>query len=138
MRLEGPQEGGLLLGKGTAADGTKRKVTLDGVVRTLPFKTYWIVEPTRKVTSKPIEMEVTEAGFVPASLEVKAGQPVKLRITRKTDSTCAKDVEVPGHVPTTELPLGKPVEIAFTPSKAGTLRYGCSMGQMIGGVLVVQ
>ena len=35
------------------------------------------------------------------------------------------------------LPLGQPVEIVFTPKKAGTLRYACAM-DMIAGEIVVE
>jgi plastocyanin domain-containing protein len=34
--------------------------------------------------------------------------------------------------------LNEPVKIAFTPKKAGELKYGCGMGQMISGVLLVE
>jgi len=35
------------------------------------------------------------------------------------------------------LPLGKAVDVRFTPKKTGTLRYACAM-DMIAGELVVQ
>jgi plastocyanin domain-containing protein len=35
-----------------------------------------------------------------------------------------------------DLPLGKPVEITFTPQKAGELRYVCGMGMFSGRVIV--
>lgn len=85
-----------------------------------------------------ITLEVTGKGFEPADLELKAGEPVRLRITRRTDRTCAKEVVVPGYVEKTELPLNQPVEIAFTPKEAGSIRYGCAMGQMAGGVLTIR
>ena len=37
-----------------------------------------------------VTMEVTSEGFVPAQVKVKANQPVKLVVTRKTDRTCAR------------------------------------------------
>jgi plastocyanin domain-containing protein len=37
-----------------------------------------------------------------------------------------------------KLPLNTPVEINFTPSKSGELRYGCAMGKMISGVFLVE
>ena len=84
------------------------------------------------------DLEVTSKGFQPANLQVKAGVPVRLRITRRSDRTCAKDVVVVGHVEKTELPLDKPVEVTFTPKEAGELKYGCSMDQMVGGAIAVR
>lgn len=94
-------------------------------------------EAGKSAAEQMIELEVTSKGFQPANLQVKAGIPVRLRITRRSDRTCAKDVVVVGHVQRTELPLDQPVEITFTPKVAGTLRYGCSMNQMVGGVITV-
>ena len=36
------------------------------------------------------------------------------------------------------LPLDTPVTVEFTPKKTGELRYGCGMGMMVGGVLLVE
>ncbi|HMI89716.1 MAG TPA: hypothetical protein VK509_00055, partial [Polyangiales bacterium] len=47
-----------------------------------------------QIAGGPVEMEVTEAGFVPANIKVKKGKPVELLITRKTDATCAKDIVI--------------------------------------------
>lgn len=38
----------------------------------------------------------------------------------------------------TALPLDKAVTIELTPAKSGELKYGCGMGQMIHGVLMVE
>ncbi|HEY8208092.1 MAG TPA: cupredoxin domain-containing protein, partial [Myxococcaceae bacterium] len=62
----------------------------------------------------------------------------RLRITRTTDETCAKDLILPDYNIEKELPLNKAVDVEFTPSKAGKLKYGCSMGMMIAGVLIVE
>ena len=85
-----------------------------------------------------IELTVTEKGFEPSPLTVAAGQPIKLVVTRKTDKTCATELILAEHQINQKLPLDVPVEIAFTPTKAGQLTYGCAMDQMISGVLVVQ
>lgn len=84
-----------------------------------------------------IAMSVTEAGFEPSQLTVKRGEPVKLVITRKTDATCAKEIVVDEYGVKAELPLNTPVRVTFTPTKAGTLKYGCAMDKMVHGVLTV-
>lgn len=84
-----------------------------------------------------IKLSVTSSGFVPAQVKVKAGRPVKLVITRKTDRTCATEVVIKDYRIRKALPLNRAVEIVFTPTKPGTIRYACAM-DMIAGSLVVQ
>jgi plastocyanin domain-containing protein len=85
-----------------------------------------------------VQMAVTEAGFVPSSVKLKKGEPVKLVITRKTDKTCAKEIVIDEHAINTPLPLNKTVTVAFTPKKSGQLKFGCAMDKMIGGILFVE
>lgn len=84
-----------------------------------------------------VEMAVTSDGFVPAQLRVKAGQPVRLVITRKTERTCATQIVIKDYHIQQPLPLNQAVEISFTPTRAGTVRYACAM-DMIAGVLTVE
>ena len=84
-----------------------------------------------------VQLTVTDDGFVPQTVSVKKGQPLKLVVTRKTEHTCAKEVVIKEAGVSKKLPLGEPVEIAFTPAKAGKLRYACGM-DMVSGVLVVE
>jgi len=84
-----------------------------------------------------VTIEVTGAGFVPAQVKVKANQPVRLVVTRKTDRTCAKEIVIKDVGINKPLPLNQPVEITFTPTKKGQLRYACAM-DMIAGVIVVE
>lgn len=85
-----------------------------------------------------VEIKVTDNGYEPSPITVKKGEPLRLRITRTTEETCAKDILLPEHGIEKELPMNKPVEVDFTPSKSGKLKYGCSMGMMIAGVLIVE
>jgi plastocyanin domain-containing protein len=91
----------------------------------------------RKAPEQVVTMEVTVEGFVPAQVKVKAGQPVKLVVTRKTDRTCATEIVIKDFGINKPLPLNQPIEITFTPSKAGKLRYACAM-DMIAGVIMVE
>jgi plastocyanin domain-containing protein len=84
-----------------------------------------------------IEISVTGEGFVPAQVKVKAGQPVKLIVTRKTASTCATEIVIKDFGIKQPLPLNQAVEVTFTPSKTGSFRYACAM-DMIGGVIIVE
>lgn len=125
------------MGLGTAVRGA----LLFGALLCLPGT--GAAEEAAKAPVKPsadgvVVMEVTSEGFVPQDVRLEKGKPVKLRITRRTEKTCAKQVVVPGLVTATELPLDQQVEVAFTPTKTGKLRYGCAMEQMVGGTLLVE
>jgi plastocyanin domain-containing protein len=84
-----------------------------------------------------IEVSVTGEGFVPSSIKVKAGQPVTLVVTRKTDRTCATEIVIKDQGINQKLPLNQPVTVQFTPRKSGQIRYACGM-DMISGVVVVE
>jgi len=90
------------------------------------------------VVSNKVQMSITVAGFEPKDITVKAGEPVVLTITRKTNDTCANEIVIDEHKINTKLPLNQPVTVTFTPKKTGTLRYGCAMQKMIGGVITVR
>ena len=83
-----------------------------------------------------IAIAVTENGFEPTTVTVPAGKPVTLVVTRQTDKTCATDFVMPEHHINQPLPLGKPVEITFTPEKPGELTYACAMDMYKGKVIV--
>jgi hypothetical protein len=84
-----------------------------------------------------VQMLVTEEGYVPSHVPARVGQPLILSITRKTDRTCAREITFVGQPGKTELPLGKTVEVTYTPKAAGELKFGCAMGMMVAGVLTV-
>jgi plastocyanin domain-containing protein len=86
---------------------------------------------------RTVELAVTKDCFVPAEVKVRKGEPIKLVITRKVQRTCATEVVLDGTGIKKELPLDKAVEIEFTPSRTGQIKYACAMG-MIGGVLLVE
>jgi plastocyanin domain-containing protein len=84
-----------------------------------------------------IEVAVTEEGFVPSKIPAKAGQPLVLAITRKTEKTCANEIIFHGQEGKTDLPLNKTVEVTYVPKQSGPVKFGCAMGMMIGGVIEV-
>lgn len=84
-----------------------------------------------------IRIEVTDRGFVPAEVKVRAGAPVTLLVTRKTDATCAKEFTIPDLGVRQALPLDQQVEIDLAPHAHGDLRYVCGM-DMVSGTIKVQ
>src|SRR5687768_11090814 len=66
---------------------------------------------TLKAPSRTLDIKVTEKGYEPAKLSVKKGEPVRLRVTRTTEQTCANEILVQGTDVNVPLPLNQPVEI---------------------------
>jgi plastocyanin domain-containing protein len=90
-----------------------------------------------KKAVKTVEIAVTSDGFTPADVKLKAGETVKLVVTRKTDRTCAKEIVIRDLGVNQPLPLDKPVAVEITPKKPGKVRYACAM-DMIAGTLTVE
>jgi len=81
-------------------------------------------------------VEITDKGFEPFSLKLKAGEPAKVTFVRKTDETCAKEVVIKDYNINRKLPLNEPVTVEFTPRK-GEFTFACGMN-MIKGKLIVE
>lgn len=84
-----------------------------------------------------ISLQVTEKGFEPNKVDVKPGSHVVLKITRKTDDTCATQVVIKDKKIKTELPLNKEVSVDVGVLKKGEVRFACGM-DMITGLIVVK
>jgi plastocyanin domain-containing protein len=82
-------------------------------------------------------VNVTDNGFEPAEVRIRAGRSVALIMTRKTDQTCATEVEFASLHRKYALPLNQPVRITLPASPAGTLSYECGM-HMVGGRILVR
>lgn len=91
-----------------------------------------------EVKAQTVAIAVTENGFEPANIDVKPGIPVTLKITRKTDATCATAIQVPSKKIKKKLPLNKEVSIALGKLEKGEIRFGCAMGMMLDGKIFVR
>ncbi len=88
--------------------------------------------------SRVIAMTVTEKGFEPSKIALTKGAPVRFVVTRTTEATCATELLVEGTDINVKLPLNTPTTIDLTPAKSGQVRFGCAMGMMVSGVLMVE
>jgi plastocyanin domain-containing protein len=84
-----------------------------------------------------IDVLVTEKGFEPSILKVGKDQEIILAITRKTNSTCAKEILFPAQKIRKELPLNKTVTIDLGKLKKGDVSFSCGMN-MVSGVISVK
>lgn len=91
-----------------------------------------------KIKAEQYTMTVTEKGYEPSKLTVKAGVPVKLLIKRTTNATCAREIVVPAQNLKVDLPLNKEVEVSLAPLAKGEIKFGCAMDLMIAGVVLAQ
>lgn len=94
--------------------------------------------PDVSADEQVIEIEVTNQGYTPDQIELTAGVPTRLVVTRTGDSACASQLQIPDmDITPTDLPKDEPVEFTFTPTDKGTYAFTCGM-DMLTGTLSVQ
>lgn len=90
-----------------------------------------------KTPHKDILLQVTENGFEPSQIDVAPGTDVTLRVTRKTDSTCATEISIPSKKLKKTLPLNQTVSVDLGKLEKGEIRFACGM-DMVSGQIVVK
>ena len=86
---------------------------------------------------RTIDIKVTDAGYEPARLEVKAGETVRLAFHSETASSCQGTVQSKDlGIEPTRLPKGKTTTVEVTPKEAGEYSFACATGMIRGTVLV--
>ena len=90
-----------------------------------------------KVKEKGVqEVDVTvKGGYQPASILVRAGQPVKLNFTRRKASTCGEEVVLPGFGKRAHLPQDQTVSVEVLPDKPGEYEFTCGMNMYRGKLI---
>lgn len=91
--------------------------------------------PAKGTKVPEYKIEVTQEGYVPAILKVKANEAFKLKITRLTNATCAREIVVPNKKLKVDLPLNKEVVVDMPALEKGEVKFGCAMDLMISGVI---
>lgn len=84
---------------------------------------------------KAISLTVTENGFEPSEVKVKPGTHVILKITRKTDVTCATQIQIKEKKIKKDLPLNKEVAIDVGTLSKGDIRFACGMDMVTGHIV---
>ena len=82
------------------------------------------------------QVEVRGA-YTPDRIEVEAGRPVRLTFVRREANPCTEQVIVPAFGIVNDLPVGRPVQVEFTPDRPGEFEFHCGMN-MVRGRLVVK
>ena len=87
-------------------------------------------------TAQTAKVVVSEQGFEPAKVTLRAGTPARITFVRTTDTTCGTEVVFPSLNIKRALPLNQPVVIEFTPAKSGDIAFACGMSMLHGSVVV--
>jgi plastocyanin domain-containing protein len=84
-----------------------------------------------------IRILVTQHGYQPARLEVPAGKPLTLAITRTSEPNCGSEIVFPSLKIREALPLGRTVLVQLPAQEAGEIAFSCGMG-MFRGMIVAR
>ena len=93
--------------------------------------------PADSASVQVAKVLVTEKGFEPDRVSLRAGSAARLTFVRTTDKTCGTEVVFPSLSIKRALPLNEVVAIEFTSPRTGDIAFACGMN-MLKGVVVVQ
>ncbi len=83
-----------------------------------------------------VTLQVTEKGFEPSEIKVKPGSHVVLKITRKTETTCANEIVIKEKKIKKDLPLNKEISVDVGVLSKGDIRFACGMNMISGHIIV--
>ncbi|MBI5706446.1 MAG: efflux RND transporter periplasmic adaptor subunit [Armatimonadetes bacterium] len=96
-----------------------------------------VSEPSVAIGDQPQVIEITEAGYSPASIAVPADKPFKVIFIRKAAESCGTQVIFPDLGIKRDLPLNQPVTIEIPPQPGGkSLSFTCPMNMLKGKAVV--
>jgi plastocyanin domain-containing protein len=79
---------------------------------------------------------VVKGGYSPDTIQVEAGQPVRLMFNRQESGPCSEKVVLDAFGLSADLPEGEMVPVEFTPTTPGSYEFACQMGMLRGKVIV--
>jgi RND family efflux transporter MFP subunit len=95
------------------------------------------VEPSAPSSDQQTaRVTVSDKGYEPAKLSLRADVPARITFIRTSDKTCGTEVVFPSLNIRRELPLNQPVDVEFTPPKTGEVAFVCGMNMLRGTVMV--
>ena len=89
----------------------------------------------QKLAPGEVAIEVTDEGFVPATVKVAKGKPATLVFTRQIEQTCAKEVVFAANGEKHDLPLKQAVRVTLPAARPDTMDYACGMNMLTGKVV---
>lgn len=79
---------------------------------------------------------LVDGGYQPNVVKFKNGQKITLNIVRRDPNSCLEEFVLPDFKIKKYLPLGKKVEISFTPEKSGEYGFQCGMNMYHGKIII--
>jgi plastocyanin domain-containing protein len=101
-----------------------------------PAQAATAVSATPSAAGRHIAVTASEAGYSPASIDVKKGEQVVLVFTRTTKSECLSQVVIPDLSIKKDLPVNTPVEVPVKIDKEGKVGFECGMAMVKGTINV--
>jgi plastocyanin domain-containing protein len=86
-------------------------------------------------TKEEVKIQVTENGFEPSNIKIKAGSHVIVKLTRTTDATCATAIQFKNKKIKKDLPLNQEVSIDLGTLKKGDITFACGMDMFSGHIV---
>jgi Cu+-exporting ATPase len=83
-----------------------------------------------------VKVLVTEQGYEPAKVMIRAGTQSRITFIRTTEKTCGKEVVFPALNIRRALPLNQPVTIELAPTASGEIGFVCGVNMLQGTVVV--
>lgn len=90
---------------------------------------------------KKITLKAKKYDWIPASIQVKVGQPVELTLVSLDVPHAISSQDL--GIPSTHFKKNQPAKVTFTPAETGTFRFKCSKycggghKRMLGQIVVV-
>lgn len=84
------------------------------------------------------KITVSENGYEPLSLRVRAGEKVSLAFYRADADNCGSELVIPKQSIKKTLPVGETILVEFTPTAAGEIAFACGMDMLKGKVVVTE
>jgi RND family efflux transporter MFP subunit len=136
--------GGVNTGDAVVAAGSfnvraeRDRLGLRGNASTKPSGTS--APPTRSPSAPAVRANettvlVTEKGYEPAKVTVRAGETARITFVRTTAKTCGTEVVFPSFNIRRPLPLNEPVVIELAPRNPGEVGFVCGMNMLEGTVV---
>ncbi len=95
-------------------------------------------ETTAQTASNNATVTITDNGYNPNNLTIKAGSPVTIHLTNTGGQGCTQAFTIPSMSIQKVVPLGNSDTIAFTaPNQPGDIPFMCSMGMYRGIIHVI-
>jgi Cu+-exporting ATPase len=92
--------------------------------------------PPAPAGARRVPIQVRKTGYIPNSIEARAGEDLVLVFTRTEETECGRWITVKGTDLRAELPLNQPVDVPIKMPQTGEVVFACGMDMMHGIVSV--